>query len=91
VRERGDAVYDLLDDVLAGGAIRARLVNVTQASIQFIFRPDKGNRPKVVTCDITHPDSCSLKYEPKHDTARQYLRKWGLDVSGDPPTDPDWS
>lgn len=76
------AVYDLLDDVLAGDRIPLDLLNVTQAGLQLVFRSEDGGRPQTLSFDVSYPNSCSLKYDPKHDIAKVCLKRWGLDVSG---------
>ena len=65
------------------------IVNITQAEINFIFAADTRSGTETVVARVSHPDSCSLKYEPKEETARKYLREWKIDVSQDVPPDPE--
>jgi hypothetical protein len=81
VKENPRAVYDLLDDVLAGNRIPKELLTVTQVRLQIVFRPGAGRRSRTLSFDVTPPDSCSLKHDPEHEVARQCLKKWELDVS----------
>jgi hypothetical protein len=82
VRDSKDAVYDLLEDVMAGERIPLDLVNLTQVTLQLVFR-DGGRRGKqTLTFDVSYPSSCDLKHDPKDEIAREHLVKWGIDVSG---------
>jgi hypothetical protein len=56
-----DAVYELLDKVAKGLALR--LYNVTQVELAALVATDASKPPKAVTIRITHPNSCSLKYD----------------------------
>ena len=76
------AVYDLIDDVLAGERIPRDLLVVQQAGLQLVFRRDSGRRRSTLSFDVSHPSSCSLKHEAKHEAARELLKRWGIDVSG---------
>ena len=64
------------------------VVNITQAVINFVFAADTRGGTKTITARVTHPNSCSLKYEPKEETARKYLREWKIDVSQGAQADP---
>ena len=57
------------------------LVHVTQAIINFVFAADTRSGKQTITARISYPNSCSLKYEPKEEVARKYLREWEIDVS----------
>jgi hypothetical protein len=76
------AVYDLLDDVLAGERIPREVLSVQHVGLQLVFRPDDRARRRTLSFDVSHPDSCSLKYQPMHLVAKGLLKRWGLDVSG---------
>jgi hypothetical protein len=56
-----DAVYELLDQI--GKALPLHLYNVTQVELAASITPDANKPPKAVTIRITHPNSCSLKYD----------------------------
>jgi hypothetical protein len=77
-----DALYQLLNDVIASTEIRRDMIRVTKASLRLKFRPDNGSRAPTLTFDVSHPNSCSLKYEPRHEIAKKLLKRWGIDVSG---------
>jgi len=92
-RKNPKMVYVLMDQVFkapgqdAGNQddkdprVSLDVVNVTQATINFVFAADTRGGKKTITARVTHPNSCSLKYEPKEEIARKYLREWGIDVS----------
>jgi hypothetical protein len=63
------------------------VVHVTQAVINFVFAAETRSGKETITARITHPNSCSLKYEPKEEIARKYLRVWKIDVSGSSQSD----
>ena len=90
-----DAVFDLMEQVFKSPADMAKdqeayrldkrlaldLVNITQAEFKFVFVADTRTGKKTVPARVSHPDSCSLKHEPKEEIARKYLREWKIDVS----------
>lgn len=78
-----DAIYDLLDDVLAGERITRDLLQMVSGSLQIAFKP-KGTdkRRRKLTFSVSEPNSCSLKYEERHLVAKDLLKRWGIDVSG---------
>ena len=76
------AIWDLYDEVLANNRITKDLLTVLHARIRIVFRPDtKGRSPKR-TFTVSHPNSCSLKCDPKDEIAKACLKRWKLDVSG---------
>ena len=81
-RDEPDAIYNLLDDVLASERLSRNRLQVTAATIKVVFRPVDDARRKTLTFDVSHPDSCSLKYEPRHEVVKDLLKRWGIDVSG---------
>ena len=90
-RDHPRAIYDLLDDVVAGDRIPKDLLRVQGAGFRLLFRPDVHSRRRVLTFSVSSPDSCSLKHDldPRHEAARGCLKRWGIDVSDlsddDPP------
>ena len=80
-RRDRNAVYDLLDDIVGSDKIPVELLTLTQVRLQLVFRGDAKRREKTITFDVTAPDLCSLKYDPKHEIAKKYLKSWGIDVS----------
>ena len=99
-RKDPKVVYALMDQVFkAPGQVTGNqedkdprlsldVVNVTQAVINFVFVADTRGGKKTITARVTHPNSCSLKYEPKEEIARKYLREWKIDVSQGAQPDP---
>jgi len=76
-----NAVYELYNAVLASEKIPNALVNVTQVCLQIVFRANTKSGLKSIDVNIGYPNSCSLKYEPKDEIIRKYLKEWGIDVS----------
>jgi hypothetical protein len=87
-RKDRNAVFGLLEDLLKDGNLSLDIVNVTQATINFVFSADTPRGMKTVTARISYPNSCSLKYEPKEEVARKYLREWKIDVAKRAQPDP---
>ncbi len=79
--KNSNAVYELFDDVVASEKIPKALVNVTHVVLQIVFRANTKSGLKTVDVNIGYPNSCSLKYEPKDEIIRKYLREWGIDIS----------
>jgi hypothetical protein len=77
-----ESVYDLLDDVLAGGRFPRDLLQLQQVSLQLVFRPDEKQHTRTLTIHVSHPHSCALKADPQGEIAKDLLKKWGIDVSG---------
>ncbi|MCD6216383.1 hypothetical protein J7L05_00810 [bacterium] len=80
VRSNEHAVYDLFDDLLEDDM--KDLVQVKQVGFQFKFRSDGRRGQNTLSFVVSNPNSISLKYDPKHLIARDYLKRWGIDVSG---------
>ncbi len=92
--ENQEAIWDLLDKVVRAdqgthGDARIRVddLKVTQARFRFVFRSNRRDGKETLGFDVTYPDLCNLKQDPKHKLARDYLRRWGIDVSGSTETD----
>jgi len=82
-------VYDLLERVLKGLDVSDDVLHVASVGLQLVF-PGKGTRREsTMMFDVSHPNSCSLRDEPKHLIAKNLLKRWGLDVSGSAQDDPD--
>jgi hypothetical protein len=56
-----DAIYELLDKI--SKSLPLHLYNVTQVELAARVMVDADKPPKSVTIRITHPNSCSLKYD----------------------------
>ena len=71
-----DAVYELLDKI--GKALRLHLYNVTQVELAASIVVDGNSPPRAVTIRITHPNSCSLKYDELDLKLRDMLNASGI-------------
>ena len=71
------AVYALLDKV--GKSVPLHLYNVTQVEISASIVVDHNKPPKTVTIRITHPNSCSLKYDETDLKLREMLHASGIE------------
>lgn len=79
------AIHDFLDDIVSSERFTKDILSVRQAAFQITFKPEKGNRrKKTLSFTVSHPNGCSLKHESKDNIVRNYLKKWGLDVSKHP-------
>jgi hypothetical protein len=87
-RKAPNVVFDLMDELLSSGKLSPDIVNITQVVMSFVFAADTRSGTKTVPARITHPDSCSLKHEPKEEVAREYLREWKIDVTEGAQPDP---
>ena len=76
-----DAVYELLDKI--GKSIPLHQYNITQVELAASIVVDGGPLPRAVTIRITHPNSCSLKYDGPDLKLRDML-----DASGIEPKEP---
>ena len=73
------AVYDLLAQL--GAAVPLPLYNVTQVELSASVITDASKPPKKVQIRITHPDSCSLKYDDLDLTLRNMLHDSGIELT----------
>jgi hypothetical protein len=72
-----DAVYELLDKV--GKSMPLHLYNVTQVELTVSVTVDADKPPKAVTIRVTHPNSCSLKYDELDLKLRDMLNASGIE------------
>ena len=72
-----NAVYDLLDQVTR--ALPPRMYHVTQVEFAAMVVVDANKPPKLVTIRITHPNSCSLKYDELGLRLRDMLEASGIE------------
>jgi hypothetical protein len=72
-----DAVYELLGNF--GTSLPLHLYNVTQVELAASVVVDVNKPPKVVTIRITHPNSCSLKYDELDLNLRDMLHASGIE------------
>lgn len=71
------AVYELLEQV--GQSVRLDLYNVTQVELAATVFVANDKPPKTVNIRITHPNSCSLKYDEIDLSLRQMLEASGIE------------
>jgi len=72
-----NAIYELLDQI--GKAVPLSLYNVTQVELAVSVRMDSDKPPKAMTIRITHPNSCSLKYDQVGLKLRDMLNASGIE------------
>lgn len=72
-----DAVYELLDKI--GKSLPLHLYNVTQVELSASVVVDAEKPAKAVTIRITHPNSCSLKYDELDLKLRDMLHASGIE------------
>jgi hypothetical protein len=72
-----DAVYELLDKI--GKSLPLHLYNVTQVELATSITKDADKPPKAVMIRITHPNSCSLKYDELDLQLRDMLECSGIE------------
>ena len=74
---RSEAIFDLMDEV--GKSVRLQTYFVTQVELTTMVTVDAKKPPKSVTVRITHPNSCSLKYDDVDLKLRQMLVDSGIE------------
>ncbi|MCU7873581.1 MAG: hypothetical protein KZQ91_12640 [Candidatus Thiodiazotropha sp. (ex Lucinoma borealis)] len=72
-----NAVYDLMEKI--GKSIKLHQYNVTQVEIAASLVVDADKPPKPVIIRITHPNSCSLKYDEQDLKLREMLEASGIE------------
>ena len=72
-----NAVYELLAQL--GAAVPLHLYHVTQVELAASVITDASKPPKRVTIRITHPNSCSLKYDDLDLSLRDMLHASGIE------------
>jgi hypothetical protein len=72
-----DAVYDLLDQIKR--SVRLSMYNVTQVELAASVVVDANKPVKTVTIRITHPNSCSLRYDELGLKLRAMLEASGIE------------
>ena len=75
--ERREAIYEVRDEV--GKSVKLRAYNVTQVELAASVAMKAYEKPKSVTDRITHPNSCSLKYDDVDLRLRQMLVDSGIE------------
>jgi hypothetical protein len=72
-----NAVYELLEKIRK--CLPLHLYNVTQVELVSVVAVDADKPPKAVTVRITHPNSCSLKYDELDLKLRCMLHASGIE------------
>ncbi len=72
-----NAVYELMEKTKS--ALPLHMYNITQAELSVTLSVNGDKAPKVVKVRITHPNSCSLKYEEMDLKLRDMLSTSGLE------------
>ncbi len=83
--EDPDAIYTLMEKV--GESIPLHLYNVTYVEISASIIVDADKPAKAVTIRISHPNSCSLKYDEHDLILRDMLEQSGIEPKPPEPTD----
>lgn len=76
------AVHDLLEDM--GKSIPLNLYSVTQVELAASVVTDADKPPKNITIRLTHPNSCSLKYDEIDLKLRDMLEASGIEPKEPP-------
>lgn len=79
-----EAVHELLAQV--GQSVPLHLYNVTQVELAATVFAGEGKPPKTVNIRITHPNSCSLKYDEIDLSLRQMLEASGIEPQAPAPS-----
>jgi hypothetical protein len=77
VSKNDHAIYDLLGEI--GETINLNQYHVTQAVIAASIATSTDKPAKAVTIRLTHPNSCSLKYDERDLRLRAMLEKSGIE------------
>lgn len=77
ISQDSDAVYDLFDQI--GEAIPLNTYNITQVELLASVIVDPNKPAKSITFRITHPNSCSLKYDEVGIKLRGMLTSSGIE------------
>jgi hypothetical protein len=72
------ALHDLLDRAIDESKLPLHELHPERAKLRMIFGPEHDARPRSLTFEITYPDRCTLRDEPRDQICRKYLRKWGI-------------
>ena len=72
-----NAVYELMEKMKS--ALPLHMYNITQAELSVTLSANGDKAPKVVKVRITHPNSCSLKYEDIDLKLRDMLSASGIE------------
>lgn len=75
--ENPDAVYALLEQI--GKTLPMNQFNITQVELAATVTENAGKPAKTVTIRITHPNSCSLKYDELDLKLRDMLEASGIE------------
>ena len=74
----GEDLHTWIKRALDETKLPLRMMDVTQARIRVVWKPEQGKKPRTLTFTLTAPDSMSLKDLPHHQTIRGYLKRWKI-------------
>jgi len=74
---KSDSVYELLDKI--GKSVPLHLYNITQVELTVSVAAEDGKPARKVPIRITHPNSCSLKYDERDLKLRDMLNASGIE------------
>lgn len=75
------AVWDLLDQLMCTDGIPKELLSPVQVKIRAVFIRKRG-RSATRSFNITYPNRCTLKVDPRDEVLKQCLKRWKIDLSG---------
>lgn len=76
-KQNPEGVYDLLGTI--GKSLDLNLYDITQVELSATIKEEVGKPAKRVTIRITHPNTCSLKYDERDLKLRAMLEASGLE------------
>jgi len=80
--DQPDATYQLQEKIEQSYPLN--LYSVTQVKINAILKMETDKAPKAVTFQLTHPNSCTLKYETHDLILREMLADSGIELKEPP-------
>ena len=80
--QESQAVYDLIEAI--GKGLALDVYNVTQVDLSVTMAADVGKHAKSYIVRITHPNSCSLKYDELDLKMRDMLEASGIELKAPP-------
>lgn len=75
----GQTLAQWLEHVVDQQHVPLRMLDVSQARLRVVFRPEGARPPRTVTFTLTAPNSHNLKDDPAHLVVKRYLARWSLD------------
>ncbi len=75
--------YNLFSDIVLH-QVNPNILQVVSASFRLGFNSRDGEKSRRLAFTVGHPASCSLRADPMHETAKELLQQWGIDVTKSP-------